>query len=163
MRSHDRTVSNRCRAPIRDERGAAVVEFAIIFPLLIILLFGMVDFGRAFFLRNNLVAAAREGARLGAVATNPCGATSAIRARVRNYITSVGGASPTDAQLPVTFLYTDGSTSNCTSTTQATNVRVGLAAYPFTAVTPVFSLINYTTAVQITVSATYRWEQSPVP
>lgn len=140
-----------------------MVEFAIIFPVLIVLLFGVIDFGRAFFLRNNLVAAAREGARAGAVMTNACGGTAAIRARARAYVIAFGGSSPTDAQLPVAFKYTDGSNSNCTSTTLATNVEVSVLNYPFQPVTPVFRLINYTSALNINVKAVYRWEQSTVP
>ena len=141
-----------------EQRGAAVVEFAIIFPVLVMLIFGVIDFGRAFFLRNNLVAAAREGARAGAVMTYPCdGAAEAImRGRVRAYVTTFGGAVPTDAQIPVT------TTGGCAAGV-ATDVQVGVANYDFTPITPVFRIINYTAVMRINVSATYRWEQSPVP
>ena len=152
-------VGRRCRrARACDERGAAVVEFAIIFPVLAMLIFGVIDFGRAFFLRNNLVAAAREGARAGAVMTYPCdgAATTIMRARVRAYVTTFGGAAPTDAQIQVT-------TAGACAAGVATDVQVGVADYAFTPITPVFRLINFTTALRINVSATYRWEQSPVP
>jgi Flp pilus assembly protein TadG len=151
-------VSRRCDALHTDHRGAAVVEFAIIFPVLIVLLFGVIDFGRAFFLRNNLVAAAREGARSGAVMSDPCAsdATDLMRARVREYVSSFGGATPTDGQIQVT---TPG---GCAANT-ATNVRVQVVDYAFTPLTPVFRMIDYTSALRITVSAVYRWEQSPVP
>jgi Flp pilus assembly protein TadG len=49
-----------------DERGAAMVEFALVLPLLLVLVFGIVDFGRAFQSWITLTNAAREGARLGA-------------------------------------------------------------------------------------------------
>lgn len=66
------------RARLRREDGAAAVEFALIVGVLVLLIFGMLQFGLAFFQIQNLRAAAREGARLGAV-----GATgSAIRDRV---------------------------------------------------------------------------------
>jgi Flp pilus assembly protein TadG len=144
--------------PLRENRGAAVVEFAIIFPVLAMLIFGVIDFGRAFFLRNNLVAAAREGARSGAVMTYPCDGTAAtaMRLRVRAYVSTFGGAAPTDAQITVT---TPG---GCLGGV-ATDVQVGVTNYAFIPITPIFRLINYTTAMQINVSATYRWEQSPVP
>lgn len=45
------------------ERGAAAVEMAIVLPLLLLLLGGIVDFGRAFYTKNILTNAAREGAR----------------------------------------------------------------------------------------------------
>ena len=52
---------------IKNENGASAVEFAIILPILVILIFGIVEFGIAY---NNYLAithAAREGARLAAV------------------------------------------------------------------------------------------------
>jgi Flp pilus assembly protein TadG len=163
MTSRDRKVRSGVLERIRDDRATAVVEFAIIFPLLIILIFGMVDFGRAFFLRNNLVAAVREGARMGATPLTGCASTAAIRTRVRQYVTAFGGTTLTDAQIPVAYLYTDGTTSNCSSGTQATNVRVSISGYAFTPITPVMSLLGRTGTTNINVSATYRWESSPVP
>jgi len=51
----------------RDEEGAAAVEFALIVGVLAMLIFGMLQFGLAFFQLQNLRAATREGARIGAV------------------------------------------------------------------------------------------------
>lgn len=51
----------------QNERGAAVVEFALIFPLLMMLVFGAVQFGLVFNRQQALHAAAREGARLAAL------------------------------------------------------------------------------------------------
>lgn len=45
------------------DRGASIVEFAICLPLLLLLIGGMVDFGRMFFTEVMLTNAAREGAR----------------------------------------------------------------------------------------------------
>jgi hypothetical protein len=47
-------------------RGQAVVEMALAAPLLSLMLFGLVDFGRAYFQYISLVNAAREGARYAA-------------------------------------------------------------------------------------------------
>jgi Flp pilus assembly protein TadG len=47
----------------RPDLGAAAVEFALILPLLLVLLFGIMQFGYTFFEYNEVVAAAREGAR----------------------------------------------------------------------------------------------------
>jgi Flp pilus assembly protein TadG len=46
----------------RGDRGLALVEFAIILPFLSLLVFGVVDLGRAWQLQNRLSNAAREGA-----------------------------------------------------------------------------------------------------
>ena len=48
-------------------RGAAVVEMAVVAPVLILLLGGIIQFGGLFFLHNNMVNAAREAARALAV------------------------------------------------------------------------------------------------
>jgi hypothetical protein len=49
------------------EDGAAAVEFALIVGVLAMLIFGMLEFGVAFFQTQNLRAAAREGGRVAAV------------------------------------------------------------------------------------------------
>ncbi|GGB43479.1 hypothetical protein GCM10011492_38090 [Flexivirga endophytica] len=51
------------KRPTRREHGASAVEFALVLPLLVLLIGGMVDFGRAFYTEVTLTNAAREGAR----------------------------------------------------------------------------------------------------
>ena len=46
------------------EQGAAAVEAALVLPLIFLILFGIIQFGLAWFRAQNLEAAAREGARL---------------------------------------------------------------------------------------------------
>jgi Flp pilus assembly protein TadG len=55
----------------RPRRGQALVEFALVLPLLILLLVGVLDFGRAIFAYNSLSNAARSGAREAIVDQNP--------------------------------------------------------------------------------------------
>lgn len=50
-----------------SERGAAAVELALVLPILILLLFGIIEFGRAYNAKVTLTHAAREGARALAV------------------------------------------------------------------------------------------------
>jgi len=58
MNGSDRR-SPRCRG----ERGANLVEMALVLPLLLMLLMGVVDVGRAFYSYVTLTNAVREGAR----------------------------------------------------------------------------------------------------
>ena len=51
----------------RQQDGAAAVEFALLLPLLILLLFGFIQFGTAFNARIQATNAAREAARLAVV------------------------------------------------------------------------------------------------
>ncbi|TFV66048.1 UNVERIFIED_ORG: pilus assembly protein [Bacillus sp. AZ43] len=82
---------------IREERGATAVEFALIVPLLIVLVIGIAEFGRAFQVQGTLSAAAREGVRLMALQNDP----AAARAAVRNAAASLNPAI-TDAQISIT-------------------------------------------------------------
>ncbi len=56
----------------RGSRGQSAVEFALVAPLLFLLIFGIVDFGRAMFYQNEVTNATREGARIAILASNPC-------------------------------------------------------------------------------------------
>lgn len=53
-----------------SERGAAIIEMALVTPLLLLLLLGIVEFGYLFAQYNEIRHAAREGARYAAV-SNP--------------------------------------------------------------------------------------------
>jgi Flp pilus assembly protein TadG len=55
------------RATEESERGATLVEFAIVVPLLMLFIFGAIDFGWAFGQHINVRGAVREGARLAVV------------------------------------------------------------------------------------------------
>jgi len=65
----------RPRGPLgalrRDQRGTALVEFALIAPLLFLLIFGIVDFGRALDYYNQLTQLSGQGARAASVNRNP--------------------------------------------------------------------------------------------
>ena len=50
-----------------NRRGAAAVEFALVLPIFLTLLFGIVDFGRYFFVQHTIQFATREGTRLALV------------------------------------------------------------------------------------------------
>jgi hypothetical protein len=50
-----------------DARGQSMVEFALALPIFLLLIFGLIDLGRAVFVSNQLAEAARDGARYGTV------------------------------------------------------------------------------------------------
>jgi Flp pilus assembly protein TadG len=52
-----------CRLFRRNRRGAAAVEFAVILPVFILLIFGMIEYGRMVMVQQVLTNASREGAR----------------------------------------------------------------------------------------------------
>lgn len=62
----------------RDE-GSALVEFALIVPILVILVFGIVEFGRAYNASVTLTHATREGVRELAITRDPSSAAAVTR------------------------------------------------------------------------------------
>jgi Flp pilus assembly protein TadG len=66
------------RAAFHSERGQSMTEFALVLPLMVVLLFGIIQFGLTFNNYISLTDAVRAGARKGAVArhlSDPVGAT----------------------------------------------------------------------------------------
>lgn len=62
----------------RGERGASLVEFAVIAPILFLLVFGLIEFGRYAAISSQITAASREAARFG-IATGTAPAASVPR------------------------------------------------------------------------------------
>lgn len=79
--------------------GAAVVEFAIVAPVFMLLVFGMIEYGRMVMVQQMLTNAAREGARKAVLE----GATEdAVETIVREYLES-GNISVEDSEIGVSF------------------------------------------------------------
>ena len=103
----------------RDQRGASAIEFAIVFPVLILILFGIIEFGVAFFTQEVLTNASREGARAGIIQATPKPTESEIETVVMNYaqtagitvtagdiaVAGAGGVFPNPLTVTVTYLY----------------------------------------------------------
>jgi len=63
----------RALHPLTDQKGTSLVEFALILPVLALLLFGLLDFAKAFNYWNDETHLAAEGARFAVVNSNPGG------------------------------------------------------------------------------------------
>jgi Flp pilus assembly protein TadG len=74
----DMNMRSKLRHEAKREEGAAAVEFALIVGLLAILVFGLLEYGLAFWQVQNLRAAAREGARVAAVRGDDAAVSSAM-------------------------------------------------------------------------------------
>lgn len=64
--------------PLTHKSGQALVEFAVVFPLIIVLLFGIYEIGIALSVQQTITYAAREGARVGALTNENAQIESAI-------------------------------------------------------------------------------------
>jgi Flp pilus assembly protein TadG len=89
-----------------EYKGAAAVEFAILLPILVIILFGIVEFGVLMFNQQVITNASREGARAGMVMSIPRVSAGAISAVVTNYADShlitFGTSNPTNTVVSAT-------------------------------------------------------------
>jgi len=64
---------------LRRDRGAAAVEFALILPALLLILFGIIDFGRMYNAQITASQAAREGARVAMLGGSDAEVTDRVR------------------------------------------------------------------------------------
>ena len=117
--------SLRWRRFLQEESGAALVEFSIVAMLLIVLVFGAVNWSQFFFLYGQMADAVRDGARYAATRTE----TAADVAAVQTYVRTVMENSTTSSTLgtvDVTYSTVLG----------ARRVRVALTGFPFQRVAP---------------------------
>lgn len=90
-------------------RGQGLVEFALVVPILLLLLLGLVELGRAWMTRNIMTGAAREAARIYVV---PDGSQAAADARAWQVL---AGAGITSANASIGYA-DNGAYSTCTVT-----------------------------------------------
>jgi len=71
----------------RRRRGAVIVEFALVIPFISLIVFGVIDFSKAYTRMNALDSALREGGRFGARWRDfrVAGFSDAVKARIREY------------------------------------------------------------------------------
>jgi len=104
---------------LRSESGASAVEFALLLPVLMMILFGITEFGLALYRQSILTNASREGARLGIVQSIPAISNGQINAAIDTYLTAAGippgnvtrtivagGITGTPVQVTLTLPYT---------------------------------------------------------
>jgi Flp pilus assembly pilin Flp len=78
-------VAARAKRSLKEERGVALVEFALVLPLLMLLLLGMVDFGKAFTMWIDETHLANSAARYAAVNSAPTsGCSGCLESDIEN-------------------------------------------------------------------------------
>jgi Flp pilus assembly protein TadG len=68
------------RGPLCDRRGNAAIEVALTLPALMLMIFGVIEFGRALWLQNALDFSVAEAARCASVNATLCGTEAEITA-----------------------------------------------------------------------------------
>ncbi len=118
-----------CRATARRaavrERGQAMVEFSLVITMLLVLIFGIIDFGRAYLCYVEVTNAAREGARLGVTGAT----TAAIKTQAKN---TAGPFNDANFSVNVSYLSSPGLDSQVQVST----------SYSLSFITPVGALVS---------------------
>lgn len=70
---------------LNNQRGTSAVEFAIVLPLLVVFIFGIIEFGLVFYNKAMVTNASREAARTGIVYRDPPVTVVEIQSVVDNY------------------------------------------------------------------------------
>ena len=114
-------------------RGQNLTELALVLPILIVTMLGIMGFGFIYFARGSVENAAREGARYASI--HPAD-TTGITTRVKQMVT---GVDTTSASFQVAVTYPDG------DSTPTNRIRVTVS-YPLAAFWPARSAGTYQTA-----------------
>jgi hypothetical protein len=128
----------------RHHRGQTLVEFALILPILILLLMGIFDFGRAVYAYNTISNAAREAVRVGIV-DQTCGTIGAEADARASSVGVTWNADPLDScrdaegEIEISFLDPALDGTECTAPIALGCYAEVTVGYDFNASTPIIS------------------------
>lgn len=118
----------------RPERGQSLVEFAMVVPLLLLVICGILEFGNILLTQIQLQNAVREGARYAAL--NGCTATdSGIQSKVRGYTNGLA--------ISTSSSYNPSPCAQCATVAAGIPEVTVTGTYAYNAITPVGSLFKY--------------------
>ncbi len=121
--------------------GVEALEMALVLPLLLLIVFAIIDFSLVFYDKAVITNASREGARWASIqssstygntfsstgvnATDPCGVANSY---AKNYLVTLGGASvtPYSSWTPSSRTYSTGELESITTTYTYTGIGFGL-------------------------------------
>jgi Flp pilus assembly protein TadG len=106
----------------KDEKGAIAVEMAILLPIIVLLLFGSIEFGALLYNKHVVTNASREGARAGIIMQQPKPTSAEITSVAETFVlnnvidfgspgtttitvTNAGASFPADLTVAVNYVY----------------------------------------------------------
>jgi Flp pilus assembly protein TadG len=130
-----------------NEHGVVAAEFALLLPVLLIILFGTIEFGMIMYGREVVTNASREGARAGIIQRIPAVTAAEIITVARNYLTGTGIST---AQVTITVPAAGGTTGTPVTVT---------AVYRYPWLIPyVPTILGLPSPLPITMTTTMRHE-----
>jgi Flp pilus assembly protein TadG len=137
----------------RDERGAVLVEFALVLPIFLVMFCALLDFGFAVFTLNSMAAAVREGGRFAAILPDPATNDSRVQARTAAVFNGLAFQDTIRAADVTVTITADGAG-------QIMQVAIPSTAYSYRPFTPLASLIGLS-AIPMGRRATFKSEWAP--
>ena len=107
-------------------RGQALVEFAFVLPIFVLVLSGILDFGFMLFARMTVINAAREGARAAVTASDPTTIPSVATGAAQAVASGIGAASLGVTATCVAIVTTPGPCTFATTTGSKTGDAVSV-------------------------------------
>lgn len=111
------------RRAAENRKAAAVVEFAVLLPIMIVLVFGSIEVANGIFLKQALAVSAYEGAR---AAARTAATDNDVRTRISEVLTSRGIKNETVTISPVLTSVTRGTTITVTVTVPRTELGTAI-------------------------------------
>jgi len=149
-----------------DERGTAVVEFVLVAPVLLVILFAMLDLGKAFNYWIDTTQLASSGARFAVVNANPGGATQTLQQYIRSQADTselrAADATSLNVKQPAEVCITYPSGTSTAGQPVKVEVRVKYNWLPFLRDNlPIVGKVFGVTSITLSGSATQRLEAAP--
>lgn len=139
----------------RRSRGQSLVEFAVVLPVFLLVLSGIMDFGFLLYSRMTVINSAREGARAVVAYTDPT-LVNQIPDVARGQVTGTSGGMITNAMVSVTCVPLTGAAAPRCSTNSFAQAKPGDAVrvtvtYPYRPFFPLLfgQTINMSSTVQM--------------
>ena len=133
----------------RGGRAQSLVEFALVLPLFLLLVFALIDFSRMLFTYISLVNGTREAARAAAISSNP---SATVVNAFNNYTLVLGPMQPATDSVQFEIDNAQGASQ--------TSVTCTLPMTPASCTVP--ARANYSDAYVLEVETTYRFQFTPL-
>ncbi len=127
------------RRRLRDQRGQSLVEFVLALPILLVIVFGIIEFAAAWRTYQVVTNVAREGARFGVVPTTP--SAQAVRDRIDSLLVRSNLSLSRRTTTLTCYLQGGGTSSNlCPTTGEQFEVQLDYQ-HTFVVLGPVLNLM----------------------